>query len=193
MHERVSYMLSEQMESKRLAMLLVVLLRLGGRLCEGCLEEERVALFQLEPFFSFIDCGINDLGYDSVGEKEISSNCCEWERVECNLITGRVTSLFLNNLYTEDLVSLESRWDDLVYTEPNSDIHYDSWRNNRKFWYLNTSLFLPSKELQMLSLSGNFIAGCVHNEGSFTSNFITNYNVSTVFFNEHFNYLFFLI
>ncbi|KAH1055124.1 hypothetical protein J1N35_033189 [Gossypium stocksii] len=69
-------------------------------------------------------------------EKESPSNCCEWERVECNPISGRVTHLFLN---------------------------YSSYI--KMHWHLNASLFLPFEELQNLSLSWNFIAGCVINQG----------------------------
>ncbi|KAB2026591.1 hypothetical protein ES319_D06G230500v1 [Gossypium barbadense] len=123
------------MESKWLAMVLVVL-SLGSGLCDGCLEEERFALFQLKPFFEFIDYKFQDLiNDDFVYEKESSSNCCEWERVECNSITGRVTHLFLN---------------------------YSS--NMKIDWYLNASLFLPFEKLQNLSLRGNFITGCVANQ-----------------------------
>ncbi|KAA3478448.1 receptor-like protein 12 isoform X1 [Gossypium australe] len=123
------------MELKWLAMVLVVL-SLGVGLCDGCLEEERFALFQLEPFFEFINYRVQYLEFESYPGKESSSNCCEWERVECNLITGRVTHLFLN------------------------DSSY-----NKMHWHLNASLFLPFEELQILSLSGNFIAGCVANQG----------------------------
>ncbi|KAK5826824.1 hypothetical protein PVK06_021756 [Gossypium arboreum] len=123
------------MESKWLAMVLVVL-SLGATLCDGCLEEERFALFQLKPFFEFIDYTFLDLYDESKLEKESSSNCCKWERVECNPISGRVAHLFLN---------------------------YSN--NNMMQWYLNASLFLPFEELQILSLSGNSIAGCVTNQG----------------------------
>ncbi|MFQ6644321.1 hypothetical protein Gotur_018150 [Gossypium turneri] len=125
------------MESKWLAMVLVVL-SLGSGLCDGCLEEERFALFQLKPFFEFIDYKFQDLINDKyfVYEKESSSNCCEWERVECNPISGRVIHLFLN---------------------------YSGY--NEMHWYLNASLFLPFEELQNLSLSENSIAGCVANQG----------------------------
>ncbi|TYH68277.1 hypothetical protein ES332_D06G246900v1 [Gossypium tomentosum] len=133
------------MESKWLAMVLVVL-SLGSGLCDGCLEEERFALFQLKPFFEFIyyksEYLINN---DFVYEKESSSNCCEWERVECNSITGRVTHLFLN---------------------------YSS--NMKIDWYLNASLFLPFEKLQNLSLRGNFITGCVANQCLLPFNFIPN-------------------
>ncbi|KAG8490010.1 hypothetical protein CXB51_015899 [Gossypium anomalum] len=125
------------MELKWLAMVLV-LLSLGAGLCDGCLEEERFALFQLKPFFQLIDYKFQDQINDPyvVDEKESSSNCCEWKRVECNPISGRVTHLFLT---------------------------YSS--SNKMQWYLNASLFLPFEELQNLSLSANSIAGCVANQG----------------------------
>ncbi|KAG8490007.1 hypothetical protein CXB51_015916 [Gossypium anomalum] len=124
------------MELKWLAMVLVVL-SLGAGLCDGCLEEERFALFQLKPFFEFINYKLiqaNNFGLNP--KKESSSNCCEWERVECNPITGRVTHLFLD---------------------------YSS--SNKMQWYLNASLFLPFEELQNLSLNRNFIGGCIANQG----------------------------
>ncbi|KAK8679226.1 hypothetical protein V6N13_144688 [Hibiscus sabdariffa] len=60
----------------------------GGEWCEGCFEEERLALFRLKPFFPFIDYtferpegldyfyypGVED--YDPVEEKESSIDCC---------------------------------------------------------------------------------------------------------------------
>ncbi|KAL4302430.1 hypothetical protein GQ457_10G029920 [Hibiscus cannabinus] len=129
---------------------------LGGG--EGCLEEERLALSRLKPFFPFLDStfgrpgGLNyfsyfgEEDYDSVEEKESSIDCCKWERVECNPTTGRVIKLFLNvtDMYWYQLASS-------YYT--------------KKSWYLNASLFLPFQELQYLSLSGNLIAGCVAHQG----------------------------
>ncbi|KAB2079031.1 hypothetical protein ES319_A06G203800v1 [Gossypium barbadense] len=123
------------MELKWLALVLVVL-SLGAGLCDGCLEEERSALFQLKPFFEFINYKFQPNNFELNPKKESSSNCCEWERVECNPITGRVTHLFLN---------------------------YSGY--NKMDWYLNASLFLPFEELQSLSLIGNSIAGCVVNQG----------------------------
>ncbi|XP_022751582.1 LRR receptor-like serine/threonine-protein kinase GSO2, partial [Durio zibethinus] len=79
-----------------------------------------------------------------------SSNCCEWDRVECNTSTGRVMRLFLNHTFTKEA------WDDLSY------VYYDdTWSDD---WYLNASLFLPFEELNSLYLRGNSIAGCVYNE-----------------------------
>ncbi|XVE80988.1 hypothetical protein DITRI_Ditri15bG0026200 [Diplodiscus trichospermus] len=93
-------------------------------LSNGCWEQERLALLQLTPFFT-----------DLSPMEENGSDCCQWERVECNITTRRVTKLFLN---------------------------YTCWYNE---WYLNTSLFLPFEELRSLYLQKNFIDGCVENEG----------------------------
>ncbi|PPD79515.1 hypothetical protein GOBAR_DD23576 [Gossypium barbadense] len=163
---------------KWLKMVVVALIMLGeGWRNEGCLEEERLALFQLKPFFPSIDSRIFDGSWlhrsmynpitDSwvdgsmygpiIEEKETSSDCCEWEYVECSSITGRVTHLFLNFTYTPP---------------PSYDLVYPYYRRtgNNEYWYLNTSLFLPFEELQSLFLSGNSIVGFVDNQGSFTFN-----------------------
>ncbi|TYI79261.1 hypothetical protein E1A91_D05G010800v1 [Gossypium mustelinum] len=155
---------------KWLKMVVVALIMLGeGWRNEGCLEEERLALFQLKPFFPSIDSRIFDGSwldrsmynpiidswldrpiYDSIiEEKETSSDCCEWEKVECSSITGRVTHLFLNlTRFSHDLVHS-------YYIKPV----------NIEYWYLNTSLFLPFEELQSLFLRGNSIVGFVDNQG----------------------------
>ncbi|MBA0657604.1 hypothetical protein Goklo_009883 [Gossypium klotzschianum] len=140
---------------KWLKMVVVALIMLGeGWRNEGRLEEERLALFQLKPFFPSIDSrSIDGPWYDPIIEqKETSSDCCEWENIECSSITGRVTHLFLN----------------LTYTPPTSyDLVYSYYRRtgNNEYWYLNTSLFLPFEELQSLFLSGNSIVGFVDNQG----------------------------
>ncbi|TYJ31539.1 hypothetical protein E1A91_A06G205900v1 [Gossypium mustelinum] len=146
------------MELKWLALVLVVL-SLGAGLCDGCLEEERSALFQLKPFFEFINYKFQPNNFELNPKKESSSNCCEWERVECNPITGRVTHLFLN---------------------------YSGY--NKMDWYLNASLFLPFEELQSLSLIGNSIAGCVVNQGferlSLKLDKLENLDLSENYFND---------
>lgn len=144
---------------KWLGLIVVALIMLGGGWrTEGCLEEERLALFQLKPFFPSIDSRIDgsNLGYYPIEENEISSDCCEWEKVECSSITGRITHLFLN---LTDTITLNH----IVYPE------FRITRNN-EYWYLNASLFLPFEELRSLSLSGNSIVGFVDNQGSFTFN-----------------------
>ncbi|MBA0744708.1 hypothetical protein Gogos_007321, partial [Gossypium gossypioides] len=135
-------------------MVVVALIMLGeGWRNEGCLEEERLALFQLKPFFPSIDSRNIDgswlvyhlMSDPVIEEKETSSDCCEWEKVECSSITGRVTHLFLNlTRFSYDLVH-----------------PYYKITGNK---YLNTSLFLPFEELQSLFLRGNSIVGFVDNQ-----------------------------
>ena len=127
------------MESKWLWMILVALL-LGGW-CDGCWDQEKTALLQLKPFFSQI-----------WEEGKQTLDCCEWKWVKCNKSTGRVTQLFLN----------------LTTTEGSRDYRYYESNSVRDDWYLNATLFLPFEKLKSLYLSGNFIAGCVYNEGLLT-------------------------
>ncbi|TYH20511.1 hypothetical protein ES288_A05G435800v1 [Gossypium darwinii] len=113
---------------------LVFIIR-GWRQTEGCLEQERTALVQLKSFFNY-PLYLND-GVDVKG-----SNCCQWEGVECNIISGRVISLNLNYA-----------------------------RGSTSYGYLNVSLFLPFEELKSLYLCGNKIAGFVDNKVSLLSAF----------------------
>ncbi|KAB1670101.1 hypothetical protein ES319_1Z199300v1 [Gossypium barbadense] len=120
----------------RMAVMLLVLE--GCRWCtiDACLENERIALLHLKPFFNFRD--------ELKSWVEVKgSDCCEWERVECNTTTRRLIQLSLNS----------TKWEfNVEYRYPNS-------------WYLNASMFLPFEELRSLDLSENAIAGCIENEG----------------------------
>jgi len=112
-------------------MLLALLTLVGewhGR-CYGCLEEERIRLLEIQ---SLIDPNRISLG-DWVG----SSNCCEWDGIECDNTTRRVIQLSLRGSRDESLGD----------------------------WVLNASLFLPFKELQSLELGDNGLVGCLENEG----------------------------
>ncbi|KAK6248307.1 hypothetical protein QUC31_019872 [Theobroma cacao] len=147
------------MESKWLWMFLVALILLEGW-CDGCWEQEKIALLQLKPFFH----NIKGLHNWAEGNESIS-DCCEWERVECNPTTGRVTRLFLN--LTTTLTSSDLAYDG-YYSDEGYEIYISEWNSGstgRDYWYLDTSLFLPFEELKSLHLSGNSIAGCVHNGG----------------------------
>ncbi|MBA0779878.1 hypothetical protein Gotri_004064, partial [Gossypium trilobum] len=93
---------------------------------DGCCDEDRLALLQLQPLLSL-------KGFNWTEEK--GSDCCEWEWVECNITTRRLTQLSLGNGL-------------LKYLE-----------------FFNASLFLPFEELKSLDLSGNGLVGCVENEG----------------------------
>ncbi|XP_022732839.1 receptor like protein 30-like [Durio zibethinus] len=124
------------MEPKWLLLSVLLLLLEGCRWysTDACWEEERIALLQLKPFFN----PQNDL--NSWVDEIKGSDCCQWDRVECNTSSSsskRVIGLFLN---------------------------YIRWSKNER-WYLNASLFLPFKELKHLYLPGNNIAGFVESEG----------------------------
>ncbi|KAL5738650.1 hypothetical protein ACOSP7_031411 [Xanthoceras sorbifolium] len=64
---------------------------------EGCLEEERVALLQLKPFFN------DPSRFQDWVEGEKNSDCCQWVRVKCNNNTGRVIELNLGYAKNRDL------------------------------------------------------------------------------------------
>ncbi|XP_022722213.1 probable LRR receptor-like serine/threonine-protein kinase At4g36180 [Durio zibethinus] len=116
-----------------LSVLLLLLEGCGWHGTDACWEDERIALLQLKPFF-------NPLNYLNSWEEEVKgSDCCQWERVECNAYSSsrRVIGLSLN--YT--------RW------------------SYKERWYLNASLFLPFKELKRLYLPENNIAGFVESGG----------------------------
>lgn len=91
--------------------------------CFGCFDEERTALLELKASFCSPVCSALSSWEDE------ESDCCGWERVECNNTTGRVIKLFLNNLRESSV------------EDP----------------YLNASLFLPFVELKVLNLSSNLL------------------------------------
>ncbi|XP_052483900.1 receptor-like protein 13 isoform X4 [Gossypium raimondii] len=124
----------------RMAVMLLVLE--GCRWCttNACLEHERIALLHLKPFFNYH----NQL--QSWVEVK-GSDCCKWERVECNTTTRRLIQLSLNS----------TKWED--------NMEYVMDNRNLNAWYLNASMFLPFEELKRLYLSGNVIGGSLENEG----------------------------
>uniref|UniRef100_A0A2N9J5W2 Leucine-rich repeat-containing N-terminal plant-type domain-containing protein n=1 Tax=Fagus sylvatica TaxID=28930 RepID=A0A2N9J5W2_FAGSY len=109
-------------------MLVLVQLCING--CFGCLEQEKIALLRLKASFNFPD-GYSLPSWNSANEE---SECCDWEGVKCNITTGRVIQLALNNT---------------------------GYRTRE---YVNASLFLPFEELNYLDLSTNGIQGCIPNE-----------------------------
>ncbi|KAJ0091316.1 hypothetical protein Patl1_14638 [Pistacia atlantica] len=114
------------MDCKWFWVLLVMMLVSLGK---GCWEEERTALLQLKHFFTD--------PFGNLYNWVENSECCRWEMVECDNITGKVIKLDL--FFTRDEILGE--------------------------WYLNASLFSPFQQLQSLNLSGNNIAGCIENKG----------------------------
>ena len=119
--------------------MVLVLVHFGMNGCFGCWEQKRIALLQYKA--STIN-NANEYYFSSWDLGNIESDCCKWERVKCNITTGRVIQLALN-----------------------STISYWSGESGGG-WYFNASLFLPFEELQYLDLSENYIRGWVPNEGT---------------------------
>ncbi|KAL5767175.1 hypothetical protein ACOSQ2_013958 [Xanthoceras sorbifolium] len=122
----------------KLSMLIVIALVLQMHGYKGCLEKERTALLEIKELFlnssDYID-------YDSVNFElwfwvdDRVSDCCNWNRVECNTTTGRVINLSLSSILYYNSLSLHP--------------------------ILNFSMFQPFEELQSLDLSGNYFEGWV--------------------------------
>uniref|UniRef100_A0A7N2LDJ8 Leucine-rich repeat-containing N-terminal plant-type domain-containing protein n=1 Tax=Quercus lobata TaxID=97700 RepID=A0A7N2LDJ8_QUELO len=136
----------------------LVLVHFGMNGCFGCWEQERIALLQLKA--SIDHASEYDFSVWNLSNKV--SDCCEWERVKCNITTGRVIQLTLNGTL--------GPWS----------------REDRGRWYFNASMFLPFEELQYLDLSSNSIPGWVPNEGFERFSALSKLEVVHLDFN-HFN------
>ncbi|XP_019169558.1 PREDICTED: LRR receptor-like serine/threonine-protein kinase FLS2 [Ipomoea nil] len=91
---------------------------------QGCDEEERIALLRLRDAFN----GTTALSSWGDGKE---TDCCMWERVNCDQSNHHVIQLSLA----------------------------DIWLSSSDDFFLNASLFLPFRELQNLSLRLNTIRG----------------------------------
>ncbi|XP_031262147.1 receptor-like protein 9a [Pistacia vera] len=78
-------------------MLILMFISLQGWRIEGCLKQERSALFQLKHFFN------DPTHLPNWFEGNGNSNCCDWESVICNNTTGRVISLDLESTRNQEL------------------------------------------------------------------------------------------
>nr|DAD30252.1 TPA_asm: hypothetical protein HUJ06_031720 [Nelumbo nucifera] len=104
----------------------------------ACLEQEKMALLAFKASVPWTDDDDTSSGPLATWvEDDDNDDCCSWERVQCNLTTGRIIQLSLN------------------YTRYG-------WL---PIWLLNASLFLPFQELQHLDLSENGFRGLADNEG----------------------------
>nr|XP_023923606.1 leucine-rich repeat receptor protein kinase MSL1-like [Quercus suber] len=100
----------------------------------ACIEEERMGLLE---FKSFLKSHTNyTKPFLPTWVYETKGGCCRWERVNCSTTTGHVINLTLSNI--------------------NND--------PKGTWFLNVSLLQPFKELRILDLSDNGIAGWLGNE-----------------------------
>ena len=128
--EKIGVFLLKEM---RMIMWLWVMLILASE-CYGCLEQERTALLQLKDSINHPHSSSLPTWEEALVD-EATTDCCQWERVKCNNVTGRVIQLSLNT-------SL-----------------------NLGDAYMNASMFLPFEELESLDLSSNSLVGCLQNEG----------------------------
>lgn len=80
--------------------LIFILLLVKWWWSEGCLEQERSALLQLKHFFN------DDHRLQNWVDDENYSDCCQWERVECNTTTGGVIALHLYRTRSRELADM---------------------------------------------------------------------------------------
>ncbi|KAL5766994.1 hypothetical protein ACOSP7_013559 [Xanthoceras sorbifolium] len=126
----------------KLSILIVIALVLQMHGYKGCLEKERTALLEIKELF--LNSSVN-IDYDRVNSKLGSwvddrvSDCCNWNRVECNTTTGRVINLSLFEILDYSSLSLSQ--------------------------ILNFSMFQPFEELQSLNLFFNYFEGWVDSRG----------------------------
>ncbi|KAG7588356.1 Leucine-rich repeat [Arabidopsis suecica] len=140
--------------------------------CRSCIETERKGLLEFKAYGNF------DLPYDWPNHTD--SDCCRWERVKCDLTSGRVIGLLLNYTFNVpplnlsllypfgelQILNLTNFW----CTEWFDDIHgYKSLGRLKKLEILDFSYngvnnsVLPflnaASSLKILILHGNFIEG----------------------------------
>ena len=105
----------------------------------ACIEEEGTSLLELKAFIKSHTNSTEDILPTWVYETK--SECCSWELVTCSTTTGHVINLTLSKIY-------------------------DYSGEGEGTWFLNMSLLQPFKELRILDLSDNGIAGWLGNEGT---------------------------
>ncbi|XP_078168641.1 cuscuta receptor 1-like isoform X2 [Carex rostrata] len=101
-----------------------------------CREEERLALLHINASISF--------PIHSLEGKWEGKECCQWERVTCDSITGHVTQLDLGISF---------------------DYWFDYYQEIQEGILLNATLFLPLRQLRSLSLSAQGIYNCTDGAG----------------------------
>ncbi|XP_027152233.1 receptor-like protein 9b [Coffea eugenioides] len=114
--------------------LVVSMIHDGTQLCSGCFPEEKLALLDFKASLNMTEHA--HLILPSWTGKEgdgANTDCCTWERVKCSNITGRIVELQLSKLRK----------------------HGESYDSYYQDWYLNTSTFIPLKDLRALDLSWN--------------------------------------
>ncbi|XP_042478734.1 receptor-like protein 15 [Macadamia integrifolia] len=128
--------------------------------CLGCLEEERIALLEFKASCNWNTYFNGDHLPSWVSDERgssSSSDCCSWERVQCNATTGRIIQLSLS-----DLGGVLEEFDSMNIDD---EFDYRSIFLRKSGCYLNVTLFSTFKELHHLNLSNNEFNGWTNNEG----------------------------
>nr|XP_043636098.1 receptor-like protein 13 [Erigeron canadensis] len=126
-----------------------------GQIQGVCIEEEKKALLDIKASLNDF-CYTHDIcsnllptwaDHGNTGGSR-HNECCNWERVKCNMTTGHVTYLSLGNMIAK----------------PTVDDWYNTYMDDR-IWSLNVSLFLHFKELRSLDLSLNHLDDTILSTG----------------------------
>ncbi|KAL3747763.1 hypothetical protein ACJRO7_016553 [Eucalyptus globulus] len=123
---------------------LLILMESGRSM--GCLEEERNALLNIKAAFNR-SCALswrNSHGFYDLSWGNSHGDCCGWQPVKCDNTTSRVTQLYLHGAAQCRRLIL-SRWLGWEIEESRP-------------WVIDTTLFLPLEELQVLDLSVNSLS-----------------------------------
>ncbi|XP_076905083.1 receptor-like protein EIX1 [Bidens hawaiensis] len=154
----------------------------GNLVTTSCSEKERLALVKFKHSVEDVNGMLSSWG--------IGNDCCRWERVGCDIVTGRVVSLHLRaNSSDEDYMAGEDDWPDghaslvnifdryqLVGTEVNSCLadlenlkHLDLSGND--FQFNQIPRFIVSlKQLRYLNLSNaRFHGNIPHHIGNLSN------------------------
>ena len=115
----------------------------------GCFGEERMRLLEIKEIVRSSPNVTDHRLLPSWVDDDPKSECCEWERVTCNLTTGHVIQLSLQNIRDLDI-----------------DCHYYiDFGHQYDAWFLNVSIFETFQQLKHLNLSCNGIGSWAENEG----------------------------
>ena len=109
---------------------------------KSCLDNERIGLMEIKTFIK----SVSDMQFaDAILVSWVdsrTSDCCSWERIKCNVTTGRVTELLLDS-------ARKVKSDDFSDGLP----------------IINMSLFVPFQELRVIDLTNNGFEGWEEDKG----------------------------
>ncbi|XP_038896173.1 receptor-like protein 13 [Benincasa hispida] len=113
-----------------LTLLLIIMIVVGDlQVSNGCVEEERMGLLHIKSMF--LSYSSSQISEDNPFSSWIGTNCCNWDRVQCDTFGTHVVDLFLSKLL---------------------DRYYSM---NQIYYLLNVSLFQNFKKLKTLDLTYN--------------------------------------